>query len=243
MKRLLAPAVLAAGFVLATPLAFAAAETALLMPVGPSIAVTGAATTTVANDRMVATLRAEGEHANAASAASEVNARMAKVLAKAKAVAGVETRSAGYSTWQVWEKGRPARWKVVQSISLTGGDFAALAALVSRLQDEDGLLVSGIAFSVAPDTRRRAEEALMREAIRAWQQRASTAADALGYASWHAGRLSVSTGDAGIVPRTEMMMRAQAAPAGGAPIAIEGGTTELTVTVSGDAQLDSPRTR
>jgi predicted secreted protein len=209
------------------------------VPAGPAVSVTGAATGTFANDRMQAVLRIEGEHAIAGTAANEVNARMAKALAKAKAVAGLETRSAGYSTWQQWEKGRPSRWKVVQSISLTGNDFASLAALVSRLQDEDGMLVSGITFSVAPETRRRAEDALTREAIRSWQQRATTVAEALGYSSWRPGRVAVSTGDVGPVPRVEMMRAQMAAPAGAAPVAVEGGTTEITVTVTGEALLDA----
>lgn len=209
----------------------------------PTVAVTGAATGTVANDRMHATLRIEGENANASAAASEVNARMAKALAKAKSVAGVDTRSAGYSTWQQWEKGRPSKWRVVQSLALTGQDFAALAALVSRLQDEEGLLVSGISFSIAPETRRKAEDTLTREAIRSWQQRATTAGDALGYAGWRAARIAVSTGDAAPVPRVEMLRAQAAAPAGGAPIAVEGGTTEITVTVTGDAILDALKPR
>jgi hypothetical protein len=40
-----------------------------------------------------------------------------------------------------------------------------------------------------------------------------------------------------------MMARAGAAPASAPPVAVEGGTTELTVTVSGDAVLDKPSGR
>jgi predicted secreted protein len=238
---------LAGGLLLAAAVATAGEGLAATEP-GPvvppaSVAVNGTATATVQNDRMQATLRAEAEQATAAAAASDVNARMARALAKAKAASGIETRTAGYSTWQTWEKGRPAKWRVAQSIALTGSDFAALAALVSRLQDEDGMLVSGIVFSVSTETRRKTEDALTREAIRAWQQRATTAADALGYASWRTGRIAVGTNDAVVVPRADMMMRAQAAPAAGAPIAVEGGTTEITVTVTGDAMLENPKPR
>ena len=223
--------------------AFAAAETALVVPSTPSVAVTGAATGIVQNDRMQASVRVESENASPAAAASDVNARMAKALARAKSAPLIDAKSAGYSTWQTWEKGRPSKWKVVQSLQLTSTDFAAMAALVSRLQDEDGLVVSGMSFSISPDTRRKAEDALTREAIRSWQQRAATAAEALGYGGWRVGRIGVTTGDAGVVPRPEVMMRAQAAPAGGAPVAVEGGTTELTVTVTGDAILDNLKTR
>lgn len=205
-----------------------------------TVGVTGAASAKVQNDRMQVVVRAEAEQATAAAAAADVNARMAKALAQAKAANGIEAKSAGYSTWQQWEKGRPGKWRVVQSLSLTGADFPALAALLSKLQDEDGMLVSSITFTLSPDTRRRAEDALTREAIRAWQQRAATAADALGFAGWRPGRVTIATGDFAPPPRMDMAMRAQAAPAASPPVAVEGGTTEITVTASGDAVLERP---
>ena len=116
----------------------------------PVITVTASASATVVNDRMHATLRAEVEHADAAQAAREVNTRIARALAKAKAVPGVNASTAGYASYQVGEKDR-LRWRVSQGLALEGTDFAALAALVSRLQAEDGLLVSGLAFSVGSE--------------------------------------------------------------------------------------------
>lgn len=212
-------------------------------PSGSSVAVTGAASAKVQNDRMQAIVRAEAEQTTAGAAAADVNARMAKALAAAKAANGIEAKSAGYSTWQQWEKGRPGKWRVAQSLSLTSAEFPVLAALLAKLQDEDGLVVSSIAFTLAPETRRRAEDTLTREAIRAWQQRAATAADALGFAAWRPGRLTVTTGDMASQPRLDMAMRAQATPGGSPPVAVEGGTTEITVTVGGEAMLDRPSSR
>jgi len=220
----------------------AAAATTELAPVAsaspPSVSVTGAATASVANDRMVATVRAEVEAPTAAAAASDVNARIAQATARAKAVQGIEVGSAGYSTWQVSEKGKPARWRVVQSLTLEGSDFAQLAALLTKLQD-DGLLLSGVTFGVHRETRRRQEDALTQQAIKVWQQRAEVASHALGYGGWRPGRVTVNTGDA--IPRPEPMMRAQAMAAPPvSPLAFEGGTTDITVTVTGDAVLDRP---
>jgi len=237
------PASLAVAALLAASASLAQQPVAVTLPASPSVTVTGAATATVQNDRMMAMVRAEAEQTSPGAAAAEVNARMAKALAAAKAVPGVEARSAGYSTWQQWEKGKPGKWRVAQTLSLTGADFPVLAALLTRLQDEDGLLVSSIAFSLAPETRRRAEDALTKEAIGAWQQRAATASEALGFAAWRPGRVSVSTGDFAPQPRFEMMARAGAAAAPAPPVAVEGGTTELTVTVTGDAVLDKPSGR
>lgn len=231
----------AAATLLASSTAQAQQPAPLPSPAPPSVSVTGAASAKVQNDRMLAIVRAESEQVTAAAAAADVNARMAKALAAAKAAPGVEAKSAGYSTWQQWEKGKPGKWRVSQTLSLAGSDFPALAALVSKLQDDEGLLVSSISFVLAPDTRRRAEDALAREAIRAWQQRAATAAEALGFAAWRPGRVNVVTGDqTPPSPRYDMAMRASAAPTPGPPVAVEGGATELTVTVTGDAVLDKP---
>jgi predicted secreted protein len=236
-------ATLAIAALLAANASLAQQPPAAALPASPSVTVTGAATTKVQNDRMMAMVRTEAEQPTAGAAAADVNARMAKALAAAKATPGVEAKSAGYSTWQQWEKGKPGKWRVSQTLSLTGSDFPALAALLTRLQDEDGMLVSSIAFSLAPETRRRAEDALTKEAIRAWQQRAATASEALGFAAWRPGRVSVSTGDFAPQPRFDMMARAGAAAASAPPVAVEGGTTELTVTVSGDAVLDKAAVR
>lgn len=205
------------------------------VPQPTAVTVTGAATTTVANDRMHATMRAEVEAPVATAGANEVNAKIAAALTRAKAVAGVETRTAGYSTWQITEKGKPPRWRVVQSLVLEGSDFAQLATLVTRLQD-DGLLMSNMNFGVRPETRRKAEDAMTQQAIKAWQQRAELAAAALGYSTWRPGRVTVGTGD--YAPPPSPMFRAQASPAGMAPVAVEGGTTDITVTVTGEAILD-----
>jgi predicted secreted protein len=207
------------------------------LPAVPVVSVVGVAASAIANDRMHASLRAEADAATAAAGASEVNARIAQALARAKGVGGVEAKTTGYSTWQTSERGKPVRWRVVQTIALESSDFAALASLVSRLQ-EDGLLLSGMHFTVQPDTRRRTEDALTEQAIRSWQQRAGIAAAALGYSVWRPGRISINTGDAPSPPAPYLRQRMAGAAAEAAPVAVEAGTTEITVTVSGEALLE-----
>ncbi|HEY8623210.1 MAG TPA: SIMPL domain-containing protein, partial [Casimicrobiaceae bacterium] len=113
------------------------------------VTVSASSTVTVQNDRLQAWLRAEAENANPAAAASQVNAAIAKALADAKAYPAIKVATAGYSTQQVSDKQKPNRWRVVQSLSLDSGDFTAAATLISRLQDDNGLLLSGMGFSLA----------------------------------------------------------------------------------------------
>lgn len=205
------------------------------VPMQPIVTVSASATATVNNDRLQAWLRAEAENPSAAAAASQVNALIAKALATARSYPAVKLATAGYSTQQITEKGKPSRWHIAQSISLDAADFTVAATLITKLQEEDGLLLSGMGFSLADKTRRDAEDGLTRQAIRSWQSRAEQAAQALGFAGWRPGHLTVQTGDGG---RVYPAMRAQAAP-GFAPVALEAGTTDVTVTVNGEAILEA----
>lgn len=209
---------------------------AQLPPPSPAtVTVSASATATVTNDRLQAWLRAEAENANAMAAASQVNAAIAKALATAKGFPAVKVATAGYSTQQVSDKVKGQRWHVSQMITLEATDFAVAATLISRLQDDNGLLLSGMGFSLADKTRRDAEDSVTQQAIASWQARARQAAQGLGFADWKPGHVTVQTGDGG---RVYPMARALAAsPAGAVPVAVEGGTTDVTVTVSGEAVL------
>jgi len=207
------------------------------LPPGPSqssVTVTATATATVTNDRLQAWLRAEAENANPGTAANQVNAAIAKALATAKSYPAVKVATAGYSTYQVGDKPNALRWRVAQAISLDAQDFTAATTLISRLQEE-GLLLSSMAFSLTEKARRDAEDSVTQQAIKSWEERAQRAAQGLGFSAWAPGHIVVQTSDQG---RVYPVMRAQAMAAAPAPpVATEAGTTEVTVTVTGDAVL------
>ena len=219
----------------------ASAQTILdVAPVSqPVVTITATATSSVANDRMHAFLRAEAEDADTSKAASQVNARMARALSRARSVAGVEAATAGYSSYQISEQNKPVRWRVAQTVALDGSDFAALSDLVSKLQGTDGLLLSNLNFSVSEQTRRGAEDALTQQAIGNWQQRAQAAAKGFGASGWRAGRITIQGNDYGRPPQP--MYRASVAADRAAPVAVEAGMSDITVTVSGEAILEQAR--
>lgn len=210
-------------------------------PTVPVVTVSASATTTVANDRMFAWLRVEVDNPDPARAAADVNGKIGKALARIKGTPGVDVKTSGYSSYQVSEKNQPSRWRVTQSITLEGADFATVAALLTRLQAEDGLVLSGMNFDVSRDARRKAEDALTDQAIKSWQARAQNAARALGYDAWRTGRINVMTTE----PNRPMPMMRMAASsvAAAPPVNVEGGNSEVSVTVSGEAVLEGARTR
>jgi len=210
-------------------------------PGPPTVTVSASSTATVPNDRLQAWLRAEAENASAAAAASQVNATVAKALATAKAYPAVKVASAGYSTYQVGEQNKPQRWHVSQSISLDATDFTAAATLISKLQDEGGMLLSNMAFSLSDKARHDAEDSVTQQAIKGWQERAQRAAQGLGFGAWRTGRVTVQANEGG---RVFPMARAPAMSVqAAAPVAVEAGTTDVTVSVTGDAVLDQPLSR
>lgn len=206
-------------------------------PPQPVVTVSASAQSRIPNDHLHAVLRAEADNADAAAAARDVNGRISGAMTEARSVPDVEISSAGYGTWQVSEPNRSPRWRVTQSIALDGSDFPAIAALVSRLQAK-GLLLSGLDFSVSLGARRAAEDQLTGQAIRAWHQRADAAAKGFGARGWRAGRVSIQTSEGGGV---RPMFRAATASVAAAPVAVEGGESEVTVTVTGEAVLDTVR--
>ena len=230
-------AIVAAGF---TPVALAQSVVDGAPTPQPVVTLSATATRSMANDWMQAVFRAEAEGADAATAASEVNARMAKAIAGAKAVSGVDISTNGYTTYQVNDPDHPARWRVVQSLTLEASDFTSLAALATRLQSDDGLLLAGLDFSVSPAARRAAEDTLTQLAIRAWQQRAHAAAEGFGAGAYRTGRVTIQTSDYG---RPPMLQAAGMTAAKAAPVAVEGGTSEVTVNVTGEAILYNLRSR
>ena len=208
--------------------------------VTPVVTLTASATANIPNDRMYAWLRVEVDNADPARAAAEVNAKMARALVRAKATPGVEVSTSGYSSYQVTEKLQPTRWRVTQTLNLEGSDFATMAALVSKLQADDLLLLSGMNFAVSPDARRKAEDALTQQAIKAWAARAQNAARGFGYESWRIGKVAIQTGDY-LRPQPMFRTAGVAMAASAPPVAVEGGNTDVTVSVTGDAVREQPR--
>lgn len=185
----------------------------------------------VPNDTLVALLAIEAEGADPAQLADRVNRSMRNALDLARGVPGVKLRSAGYQTSPVYDKARIARWRVRQELRLESTDFAAASRLIGELQSS--LTVASVSLTVSPQARRRAENALIDEALAAFQQRAQLVRDALKAKGYRIRDLQVSSGAP--APRVYGALRAMGASA--APPAFEPGTSVISVSVSGTIQL------
>ena len=191
----------------------------------------------IPRDRLVATLAVEAKGTQPALVQAEVNRRMQAAIGKAKTAPGVTLASGGYSVYRQPppppNTAGPDTWIASQTLSLTAGDFAPALALIGDLQ-ADGLVIQSLAFEVAPESLRAAEDAMSDAALAALRARAQHVAAAMGmvvarYRSIDVG--NVTTQEPRPLPfRVMAMAKAPAVPA-----AAEGGDATATLTV--DAQV------
>jgi predicted secreted protein len=188
----------------------------------------------VANDLLVAVLAAEAEGPEPAPLADQVNRSMKAALEAAQGARGVRSRTGAYQTFPVYEKNRVARWRVRQELRLEATDFAAASALIGQLQAS--LVVASMAMTVSGEARREAENALMVEALAAFEERARIARDALKAKGYRLQSLSISGGGP-VAPRPFAAMATRSSASESAPPALEPGVSRIAIAVSGTVQL------
>ena len=190
----------------------------------------------VANDWVTAVLSVSHEDPKPAEVAARINRDMGWAMERAKGRSGVRTRSGGYSTFPIHDprSGDVRNWRGVQEIVLESGDVEAVTALVGELQER--LQVQSLAFSVSPERRRAIEAELVAEALEAFQQRAELVRKSFGASGYRLVEVHVGTAGGG-PPPVRPMMRTMAADAEMAPPAVEGGTSEISVSANGAIEL------
>lgn len=230
--RLFLPTALLLTLVAATPAVFA--ETP---PEYNRVTMNESAQADVENDLLVAVLFAQAEGREATNPADEVNRVMDWAVNLAKAHPEVKLQTLGYHTQPVYNKGSIRGWRVNQSLRLESRDGRLLGDLLARLQEQ--MQVQSIAYQVSTERRRETVEALTAEALQRFEARARHVAETLGRNGYRLVRININDGYQGPAPiARSMMLEAAAADAGVAPARIEAGTQQVTVSVSGEIELN-----
>jgi predicted secreted protein len=188
----------------------------------------------VPNDLLAAVLAAEAEGTDTAQLSSDVNRVMQRALAVAKGYGSVKARSGGYNTFPTYEKGRIVRWRVRQELRLESTDIAAATELIGKLQAN--LVVNGMGLSVSPEVRRQTENALLGEALAAFEERARLVRDAMKAKGYRVRDVQISGGGAAAPMPMYMLARPASAELRAQP-AVEPGTSRIVISVSGTVQL------
>lgn len=202
---------------------------------GTTIDLSAEANRPAANDLARATVFAEITSPAAGESAKKVNALIAEAVATAKTYPKIRVQTAGTHTYPVYAKGggRIEAWRMRSDITLETADTAALSELLGKLQASLG--VSGITLAPSPETRRKAENEALLDAIAAFKARAKLAADALGK-PYRIKQMSLG-GQSYRPPSPLMRAAPMAAMEAAAPMPVEAGESQVSATVSGQIEL------
>lgn len=197
------------------------------------IQLTAHASAETENDTLTAVLSVQRKGENFADLATEVNRVTTQALKQARQVKGVDVRTLNYQTKPVYEKQHQTGWQVSQSIQLISHDSTILSRLLGKLQDK--FMLVSMAYSVSPQQQQRVKENLIGKAITAFEQRARDITHALHRKHYRLVNMQVDTGE-NINPPPNLHTFERFSAARSAP-ALEAGKQMLTVTVSGEIEL------
>jgi predicted secreted protein len=190
----------------------------------------------VPQDEVEITLFYEQEASEPSALTSTLNERADAALQKARGVTGVTARSGAFSIFPSTDRdGRISTWRGRTEVVLESRDFAAASKLAGQMASI--MQVGNVRFSLSPEAQRAAEQRLSGEAIKSFREQAASSAQAFGFSGYSIREVNVN--HSGVMPRPMMMMsaRAMGADAKGAPMPLEGGTSTVTVNVSGSVQM------
>lgn len=187
-----------------------------------------------ANDQVRAVVFAEAHGANPAELARRVNQDVATALQLIRGKTGVSVKTGHQSTYPVYGRDQKIEnWRMRSELVLESRDLGAVSELLGELQQRR-LAVGQVSQMPSAETRRKVEDEATRDAIKAFQERASVIADALGK-KWTIKQLSVSQ-QGGAMPMP-VFRAAKAMMADAMPAPMEAGESQLTTTVSGQIEL------
>ncbi|WP_275547165.1 SIMPL domain-containing protein [Pseudomonas sp. Marseille-Q0931] len=195
----------------------------------------------VAHDLMHVTLYTEAQNSDPAKLAAEITNTLNKTLEQVRQVRGVSVKLGSRNSYPVYDdKGQNiTAWRERAEVRMESADFARLSALTGDLLQS--MKMAGMDFSIATDTRKTREDAMLKDAVDAFKARAQLATEALGGKSYKLVNLSISTG--GFQPPMAMrnfeaksmaMMDAAPTPQ------IEAGTSQVTVSADGVIEVQMP---
>lgn len=190
----------------------------------------------VAQDLLTLSLSVVREGNEAHTLQTQINAALeaALQLARREAKPGqMEVRSGQFSLSPRYGRdGKLTGWQGSASLILEGKDFARITETAGKLQT---LTVASIHFGLTPEQFQTAQTKAQAQAIAKFRSNATDVAKGFGFSDYTLGEVHI--GAETPAPMMRQRMLTSASMAGDAPIAAEGGTSQVTVTVSGSVQL------
>jgi predicted secreted protein len=185
------------------------------------------------NDTLIAVLSAQKEGSDTTTLSNRVNQLIGQAVAEAKKEPEIKLQTLGYQTSPTYQQQRLTGWRVKQSLRLESRNSELLSQLLSRLQGS--LALESISYAISDEHRKEVEEALITQALDAFQQRARLITKQLGRDSYRLVEMRIINSGQSAPPMrmraSSMLMEAAAPPT------LEAGTQTLRVEISGTIEL------
>ena len=194
-------------------------------------------TESVSNDTMHVSMNTYAEMQDPAKLAAKINNDMEWALQQAKQVQGVKINTGSYQTWPITRKEVTTGWRGQQDLVLESADTETLSRLVGQLQDR--LQIKSMNFTVSDEKRAGVENRLIDAALDAFKQRAEIIGDNLKASDFRIVEINVNTSTQRPPMLRQARMASMSMEASDA-VAVEGGESDVSVTVNGTIELQIP---
>ncbi|MFE1572471.1 SIMPL domain-containing protein [Comamonas odontotermitis] len=237
--RLLATAALiaAAPFVTTTAMAQNHSNNSKAADTGPTLTLDAEATTRVPEDTAWAQFSVEKESKDQAQAQQLGKTALADVLATVKKSPSLQVTTENLFTTPVYNKdGKISSWRTNFNVQIESTDTAQVGQTMAALMDKARLAGSG--FRLSDAARRKAQDQLIADAVKAFEAKAKVTASAMGFARYEYGNINLNQSGT-----SQPMMRANRGYAmsksadASEPVGLEAGYTTVSVTLSGSVKL------
>ena len=195
----------------------------------------------IAHDEMQVTLYSEAQDTDPAQLASLISKTLNAAVLRAREVKPVRVSLGSRNSYPVYDdKGQTiTAWRERAELRLESSDFAALSELTAELLGS--LKMGGMSFSMASSTRKEAEDNLLKEAISAFNARATLVSQAMGGKGFRLVSLNLSSGGFHRpMPMRMEAMKGMAMADAAPPQEIEAGSSEVTVNADGVIEVQMP---
>jgi predicted secreted protein len=193
------------------------------------------AQTRLANDTIIVNLYAEEEGSSPTQLADIVNKKIQWGVALLKKHPRLRLQTSAYNTSPVYQQNRIKSWRVRQSITIESREMTETSELLAQLQSQ--LALQSMRFTVSPELKTSADDALIADALAAFGKRAQLVTEQLKRKAYKLVDINIATSGGNPVfyqrgEMSSMAMKSVTAPA------LEAGEQTIEVTVSGSIELE-----
>jgi predicted secreted protein len=221
----------------------AAVHAQTLPPPAGVLNLTTSASAQVTHDVLGVVFSTTREGADAQAVQSQLKQALDAALAEARKIARpgqVEVQTGNFALYPRYgnpnpKGGQPAitGWQGNTELLVQGKDAAAIAQLTGRVTT---MTLARVGYTLSKEAREKVEAEVSAKAIAEWRAKAQQMSQQFGYGGYSVREVNVATNEPGGAPVPMVAMRARAMAAEEA-LPTEAGKGEVTVTVSGSAQM------